>query len=80
MTTCLFFHKSIPITSLIFISVEQDLFGGISSSDEETEVNPLDDSNSKAEASYTNDSMTGADDMTGVLSQSQSQFTPFVKQ
>ena len=50
------------VTSL---SVEQDLFGGISSSDEETEINPLDDSNTKPETSYNNDSLTGADDMTG---------------
>ena len=47
------------------ISVEQDLFGGISSSDEETEINPLDDSNAKPETSYNNDSLTGTDDMTG---------------
>ena len=45
--------------------MEQDLFGGMSSSDEETEVNQMEDASVKPEASYNNDSMTGADDVTG---------------
>ncbi len=53
-------------------AVEQDLFGGISSSDEEGDGNALDDSvgmttgsDVKPDAAYVTDSMGGTDDMAG---------------